>query len=98
MAEPVILINAFEVPAADADAFVTAWQKARDYLRSQSGYIDTALHQSIAPGAEFGFVNVARWQTAEDVIAATQGAGFGESVAGLAAYRAHPSLYRIVST
>ena len=34
MAEPVILINAFEVPAADADAFVAAWQNARDYLRS----------------------------------------------------------------
>ena len=47
MADPVILINAFEVPAADADAFVTAWQKARDYLRSQPGYIDTALHPSL---------------------------------------------------
>jgi hypothetical protein len=38
MAEPVILINAFEVPAADADAFVAAWQKACNYLRSQPGY------------------------------------------------------------
>jgi hypothetical protein len=31
MAEPVILINAFEVPAADAESFVAAWEKTRDY-------------------------------------------------------------------
>jgi heme-degrading monooxygenase HmoA len=96
MTEPVTLINAFEVPAADADAFVAAWQHARDYLRAQPGYIDTVLHQSITPAAEFQFVNVAHWQTAEDFIAATQTPGFGESAAGLAGYRPHPALYRPV--
>lgn len=60
MAEPVILINAFEVPG--------------------------------------GFVNIARWQTAEDFQRATQSAGFRESAAGLASYRPHPGLYRIVRT
>jgi heme-degrading monooxygenase HmoA len=98
MTEPVTLINAFEVPAADADAFVAAWQEVRDYLRSQPGYIDTVLHQSIMPDAEFQFVNVARWQTAEDFLAATGSPGFGESAAGLAAYRPHPGLYRSVSS
>ena len=98
MAEPAILINAFEVPAADADAFVAAWQKTRDYLRSQPGYIDTVLHQSITPDAEFQFVNVAHWQTAEDFIAATQNPGFREPAAGLARYRPHPALYRQVCT
>jgi heme oxygenase (mycobilin-producing) len=98
MAEPVILINAFEVPATNADAFVAAWEKARDYLRSQPGYIDTVLHQSIAPDAEFRFVNVARWQTADDFGAAVQSPGFRESAAGLAGYRPHPALYRVVST
>lgn len=98
MAEPVVLINAFEVPAADAGAFIAAWCGARDYLRSQPGYIDTVLHQSITPDAEFQFVNVAHWQTAEDFIAATQSPGFGESAAGLASYRPHPGLYRRVRT
>jgi hypothetical protein len=39
MAEPIVLINAFEVPAADAGAFVAACCSARDYLRSQPGYL-----------------------------------------------------------
>jgi heme-degrading monooxygenase HmoA len=96
MAEPVVLINAFEVPAADAVAFIAAWCGARDHLRSQPGYIDTVLHQSITPDAEFQFVNVAHWQTAGDFIAATQSPGFRESAAGLASYRPHPGLYRPV--
>jgi heme-degrading monooxygenase HmoA len=98
MAEPVVLINAFEVPAADAVAFIAAWCGARDYLRSQPGYIDTVLHQSITRDAEFQFVNVAHWQTAEDFIAATQGPGFRESAASIASYRPHPGLYRPVRT
>jgi heme-degrading monooxygenase HmoA len=98
MTDPVILINAFEVPAADAGAFVAAWQNARDYLREQPGYIDTVLHQSITPDAEFQFVNIAHWQTAEDFIAAAQSPGFRESAAGLAGYRLHPALYRPMCT
>jgi len=98
MAEPVVLINVFEVPAADADGFVAAWEKARDYLRSQPGYIDTVLHQAIAAQSEFQFVNVAHWRTAEDFIAAAQSPGFRESAAGVAGYRSHPGLYRSVRT
>lgn len=36
MTEPVTLINAFEVPATNADVFVAAWQEVRDYLRSKA--------------------------------------------------------------
>src|ERR1700683_2965259 len=98
MAEPVVLINAFEVPAAGAVGFIPAWSAARDYLRSQPGYIDTVLHQSITPDAEFQFVNVAHWQTVDHFIAATQNPGFRESAAGPASYRPHPGLYRPVRT
>ena len=47
MSDPVVLINSFEVPATDAESFITAWEKVRDYLRTQPGYIDTMLHQSL---------------------------------------------------
>jgi heme oxygenase (mycobilin-producing) len=98
MAEPLILINAFEVPADQAGQFIAAWEKTRDYLQSQPGYVDTALHQAVTPNADFQFVNVGRWQTADDFMAATQSPGFRDSAAGLAGYRPHPGLYRVVRT
>jgi heme oxygenase (mycobilin-producing) len=98
MSAPVVLINSFEVPAADADPFITAWERVRDYFRTQPGYIDTALHQSVTPDAEFQFVNVARWRTVEDFTAAARSPGFGVAAAGLAGYRSHPALYRPART
>lgn len=97
MAEPVILINSFEVPGADAARFITAWQRARDYLQAQPGYVDTALHQAVTPEADFQFVNIARWATAQDFMTAIQSPGFRQAAADLAGYRSHPSLYKIVS-
>lgn len=96
MAEPLTLINVFEVPDGEADLFISAWERTRDYLAGQPGYVETALHQAMGPGAEFQFVNIARWRTAEEFRAATQSPGFGEAAAGLAGYRSHPGLYRVV--
>jgi heme-degrading monooxygenase HmoA len=92
----VVLINSFEVPAADAEAFLAAWDRASDYLQSQPGYVDRALHQAVTPDAEFRFVNVARWRTAEDFRAATGSPEFREVTAGLAGYQSHPAVYRVV--
>lgn len=96
MTEPVVLINAFEVPADQAEQFIAAWEQTRDYLRSCPGLIETALHQALTPGPDFLFVNIARWQTAEAFGTALGSDGFRESAAGLAGYRPHPGLYRIV--
>jgi DNA-binding LacI/PurR family transcriptional regulator/heme-degrading monooxygenase HmoA len=98
VADEAVLINAFEVPAGDAENFIAAWEKARDYLQTQPGYIDTVLHQAVTPEAEFAFVNIARWRTAADFAAATRSPGFRESAAGLAGYRPHPALYQVVRT
>jgi heme-degrading monooxygenase HmoA len=96
MTEAVVLINSFEVPAADAEKFIAAWKKTRDYLETQTGYIDTALHQAVVSDAEFQFVNVAHWATAEDFTAAIRSPGMREAADGLAGYRPHPALYRAV--
>jgi heme-degrading monooxygenase HmoA len=98
MAEPVVLINAFEVPDGQAEQFIAAWEKTRHYLQSQPGYIDTKLHQAVTPEADFQFVNVALWETAEAFLAATKSEGFRESAIGLLGYQPHPSLYRVVCT
>ena len=99
MAAEVILINVFEVPVVEAERFIAAWERTRDYLQTQPGYLDTALHQAIRPDAEFQLVNIARWRTAGEFMAATRSAGFRESATALAGgYRPHPALYRIVRT
>jgi len=96
MTEAVVLINSFEVPAADAENFIAAWERTRDYLETQPGYIDTALHQALESDAEFLFVNVARWASAEEFGTAISSSGMREAAAGLAGYRPHPALYRII--
>src|ERR1700759_675022 len=98
MAEPVTFINSFEVSGPDAEGFIISWEKSRAYLESPPGYISTALHQAVAPNAEFQFENIARWQTAEDFMSAIQSPGFREAAAGLAGYPAHPALYGVVRT
>ena len=98
MTEPVTLINAFEVPADQAERFIAAWEASRDFLQTQPGYLETALHQALAPDADFLFVNIARWESAEAFTAATRSPGFRESAIGLAGYGRHPGLYRVIRT
>ena len=98
MTEPVVLINAFEVPADKAGHFIAAWEATRDFLQSQPGYIETALHQSLTPDADFLFVNIARWETPEAFRAAIASVEMRAAGAGLVGYPPHPGLYRVVRT
>lgn len=98
MAEPVVLINVFEVPADQAEQFIVAWEQTREFMRAQPGYLETALHQALAPDADFLFVNVARWRTPEAFAAAIGSPEFREAAADVVGYRQHPGLYRIVRT
>jgi heme oxygenase (mycobilin-producing) len=95
---PFVLINAFEVPEGSDKEFVAAWQAAREFLETRAGYLGTTLHQAVTPEAEFRFVNVARWRTAEDFQAAVTSDAFRAAAAGLAQFRSHPGLYRVVGT
>jgi heme oxygenase (mycobilin-producing) len=90
----VVLINPFEVPTGADEEFITSWEAARDYLRGQPGYLHTRLHRSILPDANFRFVNIAGWESAEAFRAAVESRGFQQ--AGRVPYPAHPALYRVV--
>ena len=57
----VVLINAFEVPMGEDEAFLRGWEAARDVMQRQAGYVSTRLHQSLDPTARFRFINVAEW-------------------------------------
>jgi heme-degrading monooxygenase HmoA len=91
--ESVVLINLFEVPTDADKAFIAAWEGARDFLITQDGYLETALHQSLRPDAEFRFVNVARWASPQAFQKATSQPEFpGRDMP----FPAHPALYGVV--
>lgn len=93
--EPVLLINSFEIPVGEDRAFMRGWERARDFLRTQPGYVSATLHRSITPDADFRFVNVALWESAEDFRAATSRPEFRNAAFP---YRFHAALYQVVTT
>ncbi len=92
------VIVAYEVHSEDVDKFLNAWERANEYLKQQSGFMSTALHQAASASPEFRFVNTAYWESADDFRAATQCAGFWEASGALAAYPFHASAYDVVRT
>ena len=94
--QPAVLINVFEVPGNKLDETIASWEKARDFLKAQPGFISTKLHRSLAPSARFQLVNVALWETPADyqaAIAALRASGL------MAEFRDtvfHASLYEVI--
>ena len=94
-AEGVILINAFEVPAEADDQFLAGWQRARELLGGQAGYLGTRLHRSLGPAAEFRFVNIARWSSPLAFSKAVERPAFREAGADIP-FASHPALYQVI--
>jgi len=93
MSDPVILINVFEVPEGDDEQFLASWERSRDVLRKQPGYLSTKLHRSLAPNADFRYINVAQWESADAFRSATAQPEFR---AQTPPYRFHAALYEVV--
>jgi heme-degrading monooxygenase HmoA len=91
--DAVVLINAFEVPEGQNEAFLEAWERARAFLATQPGYLSTRLHRSLSPSADFRFVNVALWRSAQAFQAATSQPGFANATIP---FPFHASLYEVV--
>jgi heme oxygenase (mycobilin-producing) len=91
--DPVVLINAFEVPEGNDEAFLAGWERARAFLATQQGYLSTRLHRSLSSAADFRFINVAVWQSARAFQAAISQPGFTSATIPFAA---HASLYEVV--
>ncbi len=92
-AEGVILINPFEVSDSDDEEFLAAWERARDFLREQPGYLGTRLHRNLYSPAEFRYVNRGAFATAEEF---GQAISHPEFPGSAMPYKAHPMLYEIV--
>ena len=91
--DPVVFINAFEVPDGNDEAFLEGWERARAFLATQPGYLSTRLHRSLSSSADFRFINVAVWQSAQAFQAATAQPGFTSAPVP---FPRHASLYQVV--
>jgi heme oxygenase (mycobilin-producing) len=92
----VVLINPFEVPAGEEDGFVERWKQAAEYLRQREGFVSTRLHQSLDPRAQFRFINVAVWESAEHFRQAMSTPEF-QDLARQIPFSSHPALYRVIN-
>jgi heme-degrading monooxygenase HmoA len=90
----VILITPFEVPAGDDEVFLIGWERVRELLAAQRGYLGTRLHRSLA-AASFRFVNIARWSSPLAFSRALQRPEVQQAAAAMA-FRSHPALYQVV--
>ena len=90
----VVLINPFEVPDEDDERFVAGWDRAREAMMRQQGYLGTRLHRSVGP-ADFRFVNVARWSSPLMFARALKRRDFQQAAQSMP-FASHPALYQIV--
>jgi heme-degrading monooxygenase HmoA len=97
--EPITLINVFEIRQQDIDAFLRDWQERAEFMGRQPGFRSLRLHRALSPDARFQLVNVAEWDSAEALQAATSQDFFQKSaqrsMEGFAV-AAHPAIYRVV--
>jgi heme oxygenase (mycobilin-producing) len=91
--EPVVLINAFEVPEEHDEAFLSGWELQREFLSAREGYRSTRLHRSLSPDADFRFVNVALWESEQAFRDATSQPEFTSAPVP---FRFHASLCQVV--
>ena len=92
--EGVTLISPFEVPADEDERFLARWERARQGLAEQRGYLGTRLHRSVG-AADLRFVNLARWSSPLMFSRALQQPEFRRASEDLP-YAAHPALYTVV--
>ena len=63
----VTLINVFNVPAEHKGAFLENWRKTTEVFKKRKGFLETHLHHNTGVGnGTFQFINIARWESAED--------------------------------
>ena len=94
---PVVLINPFEVPEGQDEAFLAEWEAAKAFMERQPGYISTRLHRSLVPNARFCFINMAEWETVEHFQTALQHPEF-VTLRDATPFAHFPAIYEVVRT
>ena len=94
--EHIVLINPFTVPEGKVEESIVFWEKARDFLKEQPGYVSTKLHKSLKPDATYELVNVAVWESAEAFMMASQKMREELVVHPVEGLMSDPSLYQVI--
>jgi len=96
--QAVTLINSFIVPEGRDEAFVDLWTKTSHYFRAQPGFLSLRLHRAVTPGAQYRYVNVARWASDAEYRAPHGTEEFRELVSQPAwhEFPSSPTLYEVV--
>jgi heme oxygenase (mycobilin-producing) len=95
---PVTLINVFEISVGDVESFVEGWRERAEFMSTQPGFRSFRLHRALSPDSRFQLVNVAEWDSADALRAATADERFQKNVResmGKFAVTAHPAVYRV---
>jgi heme-degrading monooxygenase HmoA len=97
-AKPVTLINSFVVPEGRDDVFVELWKETSEFFRAQPGFLSLRLHRAVTPGADYRYVNVARWASDAEYRAPHQTDEFRRLVSQEAwhEFPSSPVLYEVV--
>lgn len=91
--DSVVLINSFEIPAAERDRFMRSWEEAHEVLIAQDGYLSSQLQEDAAGDPQARFLDVANW---ESEAAFRRAMATPEVVSLLRPYGFTTSLYQVV--
>ena len=94
--KPITLINAFMVPDGKEAEAIAYWEKAAEFMRTQPGYVSTALHEAVLPDAKFHLINVAKWETAEAFLKASKAFRTSGGIKPVKGVVPNPSLYTVI--
>jgi deazaflavin-dependent oxidoreductase (nitroreductase family) len=95
---PITLINVFEIQPAKLEPFLAGWRERAMFMSKQPGFRSFRLHRALSPDSRFQLVNVAEWESAEALHAATAQQTFKASASRALdelGVTAHPGLYRV---
>ena len=95
---PITLINVFEIRPDNVEPLLKEWRERAEFLGRQPGFRSLRLHRALSPDSRFQLVNVAEWDTAEALQAATSQVFFQQSAQHSVhefAVAAHPAMYRV---
>jgi heme-degrading monooxygenase HmoA len=95
--DPIVVINAFSVPAGKGDLFMDRWKLGVEVMAAQPGFIQAQMFRAMDESAELSFVNVVRWASGEALAEARKNQDWQDSVRRTlaeAGARPRPMIYK----